>query len=84
VVRCRDAGVGGQRDVVARAIAARTWRSISLLAPMICCAVVQRTLGAAIGKVVSKRSPFGRSLAEVKQLEAEFSACAGSRQRAVE
>jgi len=47
---------------VARATAARTWWSMSWLAPVACCVVMQRTLGAAIEKVVSEPSPFGRSL----------------------
>src|SRR4249919_2805217 len=47
---------------VARATAARTWRSMSLLAPVACCVVMQRTLGAATERVVSEPSPFGRGL----------------------
>jgi hypothetical protein len=37
---------------------------MSLLAPIACGVLVQRTLGAAIGKVVNKPSPFGRSRVE--------------------
>jgi hypothetical protein len=59
--RCGD--IAQITDVpVARAAAARTWLSMLLPTPIACCVVMQRTLGAAIEKVVSEPSPFGRSL----------------------
>ena len=56
--------------LVACAAAPRTWRSMSLLAPIACCVVMQRTLGAAIERVVSEPSPFGRSLLRVDGVRA--------------
>jgi len=56
--------ISRERSRVSITTAARTWRSMSLLAPIACCVVMQRRLGDAIGKVVSEPSPFGRSLME--------------------
>jgi len=52
---------------VARETAARIWRPMSLLAPVGCRVVMQRTLGASIEKVVSEPSSFGRSLLRVAE-----------------
>jgi hypothetical protein len=54
-----------KRNLIRRlhaATAERTRRSMSLLAPVACRLVMQRTLVAALGKVVSEPSPFGRTL----------------------
>ena len=40
---------------------------MSLLAPIACCVVMKHTLGAALGKVVSKPSPFGRRRVELSR-----------------